>query len=38
MVRLAPYLELSSTACVAINPILYSLRAVDFVYHYIVNK
>jgi hypothetical protein len=38
IVRLGPDLELSSTVCVAINPILYSLRAVDFVYHYIVNK
>ena len=38
MVRLGPDLELFSTVCVAINPILYSLRAVDFVYHYIVNK
>ena len=33
MVCLGPDLELFSTVCVAINPILYSMRAVDFVYY-----
>lgn len=37
-VRLGPDLELPSTVCVAINPIFYSLRSVDFVYHFTVNK
>ena len=38
VVLLGPDLELSSTVCVAINLILYSLRSVDFVYHSVVNK
>ena len=37
-VRLGPDLELPSTVCVAINPIFYWLRSVDFVYHSTVNK
>ena len=36
-VRLGPDLELSSTVCVAINTIFYSLRSVYFVYHSAVN-
>ena len=42
-VRIGPDLELSSTICVAINPILFTddcLRSVDFVYYsaVVVNK